>query len=149
MDGISGGKVVLYYRLPSTRERIAFQKGCYKEKNGKLVNQTVAARAAYGELILTGVRDGDFVFGDTPISSDPTSPNYRKEWKELVSATAGDLLITLGMHVFEGTIQNLMQTLADKPATEPPPAGDDEEEVGLPNIDDLEDGETIVPLAQS
>lgn len=147
-DAISGDELAVYYRLPTTTERIGFQKGCYKEKNGKLVNQTVAARAAYGELILTGIREGDFVFGGQPVSSDPVSPNYRADWKDLVKATAGDLLITLGLHVFEGHIQNLLQKIgAEAPEADEKAA--EEEEDGLPKIDDPEAGEPIRPLGQS
>jgi hypothetical protein len=148
LDSISGSEIVLYYRLPTTRERIAFNKSCFKEKGGKLINHTVAARAAGGEMVLAGIRDGDFVYGGTPLSSDPNSPNYREDWKALVKETAGDLLIALGMTVFEGNVQShLLKALAEANPDEKTPAA-------APELDDdftfdLEGGDDIGPLAQS
>lgn len=144
-DTISGSEIGLYYRLPSTKERVAFNKACFKQQNGKLVNQVVAARAAAGELVLTGFREGDFSFAGQPISSDPASPHYRKDWKQLVKETAGDLLITLGLTVFEGNVQqHLLKALGEEQTT-PAPVEDDELHLDI----SLEEGEEIGPLALS
>jgi len=103
LDAISNTEIALFYRLPTTTERIAFNRACWKRAGNKLVARYPEARAEYGELILTGIRETDFTFDGKPIASDSASPSYCKDWKTKVAATAGDLLMLLGMHVFEGT----------------------------------------------
>lgn len=106
-DSISGDEIVLFYRLPATKDRIAFQKACWKREGNKLFSRIHDARAKYGAEILTGIREGDFVFGGKPVASDEGSPNYREDWKKLVEETAGDLLMMLGQQVFEGLHQQV------------------------------------------
>ncbi len=136
-DAISACEIVLYYRQPTTPERIGFQRASWVRKGKKVHNRTAEARAHYGALILTGIREGDFSCGSALISSDPASPAYRADWKELVTATAGDLLMLLGMQVFEGSFQELVKAVATTQAT-----SDD----GDPDADDPDDNEPEITI---
>jgi hypothetical protein len=116
-DAISGCDLVLYYRLPTTQERIDFQRASFARKGKKVSNRVSEARAEFGALILTGIREGDFSAGSDEtgapllIASDPASPHYREDWKAQVIETAGDLLMLLGMQVFQGSMQQLMKNV--------------------------------------
>lgn len=135
-DAISGCDLVLYYRQPTTQERIDFQRASFSRKGKKIINRRSEAQVEYGAVILTGIREGDFTAGTDEngkavfISSDVTSTAYREDWKELVSATAGDLLMLLGLQIFEGSLQQLMKN-------------------ATPENDEDDDDETIVPLVTS
>jgi hypothetical protein len=135
-DAISGCDLVLYYRQPTTQERIDFQRASFSRKGKKVIVRTPEARAEFGALVLTGIRPGDFSAGTDDsgkpilIASDPDSPDYTPNWKDQVVATAGDLLMLLGMQVFEGSMQALMKNAA-------------------PDVDDEDDEETVLPLATS
>jgi len=122
-DPIGGGSVEFSYRTPTTEERQRYNSALFSAK-GRKVKVTVAeARQKYGLIILTGIREGDFLHADqadqtdhadhaaqagdgnapaVPISSDSSSPNYRTDWKTLVASYAADLVETMAAHVFEG-----------------------------------------------
>lgn len=155
-DALSGCSLVLYYRQPTTAERIAFQRDSWKRKGKKLHNHTPEARAQYGAVVLTGVREGDFSCGKDAagnpilIASDPGSLNYRSDWKELVIATAGDLLLLLGMQVFEGSFQELLKAAQIQTgAAEEDEAADDGDADPDADADPIvaDSGADIVPLA--
>lgn len=157
-DAISACEIKLYYRLPTTPERVGFQKASWVRDGNKVYNNVAAARAHYGALVLSGIREGDFSFGKDAednailIASDPTSPNFCANWKEKVVATAGDLLMLLGMQVFEGSFQALVKSAsgtvqaedeteaADAPFADP---------AGLEALPGEEQGVDILPLATS
>jgi hypothetical protein len=109
-DNLSGSEIVLFYRLPSTSERAAYANDCFRRKGNKFEARMIEARQKHGAKILEGVRDGDFEVpmpGASseyrPIASDPQSPNYAADWRELVARHAGDLLEILAAHVFDGS----------------------------------------------
>lgn len=117
-DSISGTDIELYYRLPLTDERVAYQNRLFTSKGGKVKTHTAETRIEYGLKILTGFREGDFGFGGKPISSDPQSKNYKENWKILVKATASDIVNAFAFVVFEGA------SLQTEPEIEP---GEDED----------------------
>lgn len=103
-DHISDSTIVLFYRTPSAKEQAAYVNGMTKRERNKLVNCTGEQRQAKGAEILTGFRDGDFLREDnTPVSSDPASPNFDKDWKALVCKHAPHLIEALAIHAFEQT----------------------------------------------
>ena len=151
-DAISACEIVLYYRQPTTAERIGFQRAAWVRQGKKVHNRTAEARAKYGEIILTGIREGDFSCGTDAagnpilIASEPGALNYRPDWKELVAATAGDLLMLLGMQVFEGSFQELVKAAKSSGAVA------DEEEDEIVEGGDLpthEEGVDVAPLEPS
>ncbi len=127
-DAIGGGDVDLFYRMPTTKERTAYSSSLVKRKGNKIINKTGETRIRFGLDILTGVQDGYFSYGGQPVSSDPNSPDYREDWKDLVEKTASDLISALSVTVFEGVR----------------PAGGDVEMVS-----DDEEAEDAVPLSTS
>ena len=154
MDAISACEIKLYYRQPTTAERIGFQRMAWQRQGKKVANRTPEARAHYGALILTGIREGDFSCGEDAaghpilIASEPGALNYRSDWKELVAGTAGDLLMMLGMQVFEGSFSELVKAVKAADADdddEPEPAGEPATE--LPPLSPAPDEAVeIVPL---
>lgn len=105
-DNLSASEIVLYYRMPTTQERIAYTNESYQRKGKKLINRSVETRLKFGLKILVGFREGDFerrVDGKwVPMSSDgPPSENYYPEWKEHVEKYASDLVEHLAMRVFD------------------------------------------------
>ncbi len=159
MDAISACEIKLYYRQPTTAERIGFQRLAWQRQGKKVINRTPEARAQYGARILTGIREGDFSCGEDAaghpilIASEPGALNYRPDWKELVISTAGDLLMVLGMQVFEGSFNELVKAFQankdDQPEepTEPDPEEEEplEEPFQLPP--DPDEAVEILPLA--
>jgi hypothetical protein len=101
-DGLSGGEIELYYRTPTTAERVSYMSRLVKREKDKVKMRSAETRLHFGMEILTGFKDGAFGFDGNPISSDPAHPNYREDWKDLVKETASDLVSLLGFVVFEG-----------------------------------------------
>ncbi len=105
----AGGSVALYYKDPTTEQRIAYSNRIVKRKGNKIKNELAATRLAGGNTICTGMREGDFAIpadneaGYKLISSDPKSKDFREDWKKLLHKHQGDYLMLLGAHVFEGT----------------------------------------------
>lgn len=104
-DAISNSDILLKYRMPTTAEREGYANESVRRIRNKVKYSIVAAREKYGAKILMGFRDGDFEIDQNgavvPIASDPASPNYRDNWKELVVEHASDLVQTLAYHVFD------------------------------------------------
>ena len=100
-DARSGTEIELYYRNPTTQEEVEYQSKLYKRKGNKLILHP-KVKVDLGLAILTGFREGDFGVAGKPISSDPESPNYRKDWKDLLGRMASDIISTFATVVYEG-----------------------------------------------
>jgi hypothetical protein len=105
-DQFSGDPIILYYRMPTSEERIAYESAKYRRDKDKVEIKLTEARQIWGEKIIEGFKDGSFKFklgGDIKeISSDPDSPNYDSDWKPHLKYYASDLLEALAEHVFDG-----------------------------------------------
>lgn len=104
----SGEEVGLYYREPTTQEMHAYQNESVQRRRNKVIFRHSEAAYKFGNLILVGIRDGDFgapngTGDEVPIASDPASPHYREDWRDLLDKHAGFIIIALGQHVFGGT----------------------------------------------
>ncbi len=95
-DTIGGGYVEFTYRLPTTEERLAFRQACLVQVEDEVKFEPFTARLEFGLKVLTGFTEGYFTDNDKPISIN------QDNWKELIKATASDLIEALGMGVFEG-----------------------------------------------
>ncbi|MBW2591839.1 MAG: hypothetical protein JRE58_02345 [Deltaproteobacteria bacterium] len=108
-DNLSGSEIVLLYRMPTTKERVAYTNESYQRKGRKVINRTVETRMKFGLAILGGFREGDFerqVGGKyVPMSSDSASDNYFPEWKEHIEKYASDLVEHLALRVFDMPVQ--------------------------------------------
>lgn len=102
-DGVSNTKVTLFYRVPNTEEIIDYHSKLYTRTNNKVeFNQKTRINGAL--KVITGI--GDKCFGDEEgkaISHNLDSPDYNKDWKELLEKYASDILLLLGIQVFETT----------------------------------------------
>ena len=101
-DAISGSEIELYYRMPTTSEQVAYQSKLVKRQGKKVVIHAFDTRLEYGLKILTGFREGDFGFDGKPVASDNQSPNFREDWKELLTQSAPDIINAFAMTIFEG-----------------------------------------------
>lgn len=123
LDAISGTDIVLYYRTPTTSERVAYQRAQIKKEGKKIKIRASQARQEFGLKILTGFADGAFGYDGRPISSNPEAANYREDWKDLVLAQAADLVEVLALTVFEGARVEAPADLDFEGAEEPAPLG--------------------------
>jgi len=116
-DNLSGTDIKLFYRMPTTKERIGYQNDSVRRENGRVQTRTVETRIKYGHKILTGIREGDFeVLKDgkyVPLSSDPASEFLDPAWKEHVKTHAADMLELLAARVFDAPVM-AMPTSADE-----------------------------------
>lgn len=110
-DAISGETITLFYRLPTTEERVRYGKSSIRREGNKIKNEIVEARQKFGKMILTGIKDGDFVKlvdgKEVAYSSDQQSPAYDPDWKDLVCRYASDLIEFMALQVFEGNTRDV------------------------------------------
>lgn len=127
-DNLSGSDIVLKYRTPTTKERNDFTNYAIVRKRNRVEYRVVEAQTLYGARILTGIRDGDFEVPDedgavVPLSSNPASPNYRADWKELLTKHASDIVQALGAQVFDRSVET---DTGPDPEDDPQPAEADD-----------------------
>lgn len=110
-DGKGAPSIIgLKYRMPTTEERQGYldNRQIRDDVTGKLVSQIVENRLNFGAQILTGIEDGSFEDEDAkgkplPVSSDPDSKYYRKDWKKFVMEVGPDFVNLLAVQVFDGS----------------------------------------------
>ncbi len=90
-----------FYRRPTTEEIVAYNSRLFQKKNGKVINNVVPTRIEMGLKILTGVQDGVFTLNGKPISSDPSSPDYYADWKNLLKGALSGTIANFAFRVFE------------------------------------------------
>jgi hypothetical protein len=103
-----GDEVGVYFRQANTKEMHGYQNEAVQRKRNNVKFRSSEAQLKYGHKVMTGIRDGDCgapnVEGKmVPISSDPQSPDYRENWRELLEQYAPNIIIALGAYVFGGT----------------------------------------------
>lgn len=109
-DALSDSEIVLYYNLPTTRDRVEFENNLVKRNKGEIESDLVEEQIELGLRLITGFREGDFereVDGEwVPLSSDSRSEHYVADWKGWLRDYAGDLLESFVIHVFRrGMVQ--------------------------------------------
>ncbi len=116
-DNLTGDVVALTFLKPNAKMRNKYNNAAYQRKGKRVVTNTAIARVEFGQKILIGIREGDFLVNpiehenfenlkddmifitddQTPyltISSDPKSKYYVTDWKEIVLKYADELLET-------------------------------------------------------
>jgi hypothetical protein len=143
-DKISGDKITIHYRMPTTEERIKYVNGFVTRQGNQIVSTIGELRMKAGAKIFVGFKKGSFsVPGKGLISSTPGEENYEPAWKAIVRQYAPDVIEMLALHAFESSLVRnnapatdqlniLPQTLDDwddegaaAPAPGPAPAGED------------------------
>jgi hypothetical protein len=100
-DPVSGSAITLYYRLPSTEERVAYQTSVFQWEGGERRLRLGETRLQFGLLILLGFEPGDFVVRENG-EATALDPTRHADWKERLAEHAPDLVAYLGQQVFEG-----------------------------------------------
>lgn len=104
-DHLSGDKLGMYYRQPTTEEREGFLAMAVQREEDEVTSKSPEARKIYGLKILVGIRDGDFIRiqddKEVPMSSDPESAAYYPDWKAEIEKGCMDLVTTMALHVFD------------------------------------------------
>jgi hypothetical protein len=104
-DNIAGGFLTLKFRLPTTEERIEYSNSQVNRKGGKIESIIGNTRMKFGYDVFIGFADGDFGKDKkTPISSDPASPLYASDWKDIIKIHSSDVITWLAQHVFENSL---------------------------------------------
>jgi hypothetical protein len=100
---VSDGDVVhkFFYRRPTNDEISAYQAGLFQRRGHKIVPRTAEMRLKFGKRVILGFEEGTLGADEKLISSDPKSPNYCADWKDLLSSHAPDIVSAIGRHVFE------------------------------------------------
>jgi hypothetical protein len=100
-DPVSGSVVTLYYRPPTSEERVAYQLSAYRLEGGQRRFCLGETRVKFGLEILTGFEAGDFLLREDsgPV---PLDPERHPDWKARLAEFAPDLVAYLAQQVFEG-----------------------------------------------
>jgi hypothetical protein len=100
-DPVSGSVVTLYYRRPTSEERVAYQLSAYRLEGGQRRFCLGETRVKFGLEILTGFGSGDFLLQEDG-SPVPLNPDRHADWKARLAEHAPDLVSYLAQQVFEG-----------------------------------------------
>ena len=100
-DPVSGSVINLYYRRPTSEERVAYQLSAFRLEGGERRFCLGETRLKFGLEILTGFGPGDFVM-HAEGEETPLDPTRHPDWKERLACDAPDLLSYLAQQVFEG-----------------------------------------------
>jgi hypothetical protein len=100
-DPVSGSVITLYYRRPTSEERVAYQLSAYRLEGGERRFCLGETRLRFGLEILLGFGDGDFIIQENG-ETVPLDPMRHPDWKEKFRQHAPDLVSYLAQQVFEG-----------------------------------------------
>lgn len=94
-DRISGSRITLYYRTPTSEELIRYRNAQFTRRGQAVAPTMGEARLKYGAEILTGFAPGAFETDEGPLTTGTPG------WKDLVLRHAPDVVEMLAVHVFE------------------------------------------------
>jgi len=100
-DPVSGSVITLYYRRPTSEERVAYQLSAYQLEGGERRFRLGETRLKFGLEILLGFEAGDFLIQENG-ELVPLDPGRHTDWQEQVLKHAPDLVSYLAQQVFEG-----------------------------------------------
>ena len=100
-DPVSGSAITLYFRRPTSEERVAYQLSVFNLEGGDRRLRLSETRLRFGLDILVGFEVGDFII-QAEGASEPLDPERHPDWKEHLAKHAPDLVSYLGQQVFEG-----------------------------------------------
>ncbi len=100
-DPVSGSVITLYFRRPTSEERLAYQLSAYRIEGGERRFCLGETRLKFGREILTGFGEGDFQVREDG-REIPLDPARHPDWQERLAAEAPDLVAFLAQQVFEG-----------------------------------------------
>lgn len=80
-----GVNAVIEWRLPTTEEIREYKNEYMRSQLVKGSDKAKAFDFEQGIKIVTGIREGDWSDNGKPISSNPDSPDFREDWKAVIS----------------------------------------------------------------
>ncbi len=101
-DAVGGTVHELYYRTPTTSERVKFRSALFERKGNKIINRALSTQEKFGAIILEGFKKGTFGVEGKAISSDPGDPDFYEGWKEMITGAAPELLAVVARVAFDG-----------------------------------------------
>jgi len=116
-DNLSDSVLVIYYRMPTTEERIGYSNEMVKRARNKLIPRMGNVYQKYGAKILMGIGDGCFEkkVGDkyVPISSNRDYEHFDPEWKNHIKNYASDIIEKLALTVFGDSVDDVDEETED------------------------------------
>ncbi len=100
-DPVSGSAITLYFRQPTSEERVAYQLSVFHLDGGERRLRLSETRLKFGLEILMGFEAGDFILQENG-DGERLDPDRHPDWKERLAKHAPDLVSYLGQQVFEG-----------------------------------------------
>ena len=100
-DPVSGSVITLYFRQPTSEERVAYQLSVFHLDGGERRLRLSDTRFRFGAEILVGFEPGDFLI-EGEGEAQQLDPHRHPDWKERLMKSAPDLVAYLGQQVFEG-----------------------------------------------
>ena len=102
-DGHCGDVHVLKYRNPTRQEMTAYQARLFERKGKKMIPRFFEARVEFGRKLLTGFVKGTLGYEGKAFASDPSDPDYRADWCDLLVECAPDIVAVVAQQAFEAT----------------------------------------------
>jgi hypothetical protein len=100
-DPVSGSVITLYYRRPTSEERVAYQLSAYRLEGGERRLCLGETRLKFGLEILIGFGAEDFLVPEEG-RQVPLDPERHQDWRVRLAGEAPDLVAYLAQQVFEG-----------------------------------------------
>ena len=121
LESSSQTEIKVSYKPPTAQELQAWSADLFVRENDEVRDNEVFACLKYGAEIMIGVSDGALGIpkanGKTkPISSDPKSKDYDKDWKQYLIEFASPFVVTFANYVFRG---NRVLVKSRRPGREP------------------------------
>ncbi len=105
-DPVSNTRLGIFYRIPTTEDRIGYLGDIWDRKAGRITEKLGEARQKWGEKILEGFTEGSFektIDGQkVAISSDPSASTFFPAWRDWMVKACPDILERLCLSIFEG-----------------------------------------------
>ncbi len=95
-DAVGGTVHELYYRTPTTSERVRFRSQLFERKGNKIINKALSTQEKFGAIILEGFKPGTFAVDGEAITTD------YEGWKDLIAQAAPELLAVVARVAFDG-----------------------------------------------
>lgn len=145
LTGLSARPLVLGFDLPTLEMRVAYRTAQHVREGGRVHTRLLGPRLEFGLAILTWFESGCLAVAGKAISSDPESPDYCPEWKELLAHVAPQAVEALAIRVFETAV--VLRCSLDRPAS--PAAHGEDSPAGPPDVALEGDAEDVAPLANT
>ncbi len=107
LDAVSQTEITVLYKTPTAQEQQAWSADLFVRENEEVKDNEVNACLKFGAEIMVGISDGSLGIPKSngkvkPISSDPDSKDFDKDWKKYLLEFAPGFVATFGSYVFRG-----------------------------------------------